>query len=290
MYQTVIFQIQLPTQNFLGKITYNIINYGCVEYTFNSDNLSRKISDPFKNYIENGINSLINKDEYFLTTDYSVEKLYNTENEYYIQTKINPKIKYDIEIDEEKSFANILGKEVSQVMFSENCEFFDFKSYYQLDIDYDDDENESIFLSRCDESIYTDDFVSKKIDVTNKKIKLLTYLISKNRDANSKIYRYLRNKLLTQNCRLFKYSDKNYLKLKYNLIVEDVEIYYPDRNSYRHTIHFISQNKLITAEGEIGKIECNYDDWDEYANLNIKEINDEKICNELIKYLHQKQF
>ena len=103
MFQTVIFQIQLPTQNYLGKITYNMINYGCIEYTFNCDILSKKINDPFKNYIENSINSLINKDEYFLTTDYSVEKLYNTDYTYYIQNQLNSKIKYDIEIDEEKS-------------------------------------------------------------------------------------------------------------------------------------------------------------------------------------------
>ncbi len=296
MFNTLLFQVQFSDKNYLGKIKFHLINYGCVEYSFTSSCSSTSLNDILTNYIKNYADLLKKND----SEEYQIKSLLKDD----CQIMLSPDIRYDLEIDESKSWALILNTEFEGEKFIElknksekNHKNVTEKSKYftleDISIDYDPDEPEYALGNKEEmEEIYSKEFQEKKLLDANKKIQLLCFIIKKYKHNYSELFDYLKCKLLTQYCRAFKYTNENFRRLKYNFVVTSVDIRFFGDSSYEKTIQFRSQSGEITGRGEISKVECNYDDWNEYRSAYFEKLysDDKSIANELVEYLYKKYF
>lgn len=297
IYTNILFQLQLPETNYLGKIIIDTIRYSTEEYIQKNKPLQEGVDTFLLQYITTYFDACINFDD--KTYKDFTKIFYKEKPEYKIklfskgltETQIEPDIKFDIEIDEENSYAKVFGFEIHSWDFIPSIQSI-VTNKNKLDIQTDYDELEPGEINPLMENL--DDFLKENLENSNEKISLIKYLMSKfpNSDSNIQIYKLLRVKLLTQYCRQLKYTDKNYEKLKYNLVVKEVKVEYPDDKSHKYKISFEDTSGIIKGIGEIGKVECNYDDFHEYSNLYIKEIynHDKDTCSKIINYLHQKYF
>ncbi len=298
MFNTVLFQVQFSNTNYLGKIKLHTINYGCAEYSEKYLGIKKSSNDVLTNYLENFVDVI--KKNHQDDPEYKIQPLL-TDNSHVI---LAPGVKYDLEIDESKLWALILNLEFEGEKFiefknrseknhentTEKCKYFTSED---ISIDYDPDEPEYALGNKEEmEEIYSKEFQEKKLLDANKKIQLLLFLIQKHKNNYSELFDYLKCKLLTQYCRAFKYTNENFRRLKYNFVVTSVDVRFFGDSSYEKTIQFRSQSGEITGRGEISKVECNYDDWNEYRSAYFEKLyfDDKSIVNELVEYLYKEYF
>ncbi len=225
-------------------------------------------SENYKNYY-NKINSQLNID---LDTDYDSDELEYVIDDEYVQNKV------------EEEFPKYLTKEfVVRKKFKDEVKKLEEKygdclegALYQM---YKEQYFEKFNYMKEEK------FIKSKLENSDKKLKILEYLIENFYSVNSSLHKYCLNKYATQLFRKFKYQNDNLTKIKYNFVVTSFEV----EKKYQHSeikIDFKSLTSDVTGQGSFieggnnksgtyTKIYCDIDKGD----------IDSKLEKELIDYV-----